>query len=82
MRCCPAMSNGCCVVCPRQCGWNLHHNMPYRFETETVKEKRKYANLKKQYEEALGEKMTLEKIIKQLKDEYNHVQYQLSQLLN
>lgn len=77
---CSAMKNTLCTVCPGRCTWSVHHNMQYRFETETVKEKRTYANLKKQYEEALGKSMTIEKIIKQLTDEYNDVQQQVLQL--
>lgn len=80
MHSCPAMKNGDCTVCPGRCVWNVHHNMSYRFETEIVKEKRTNQNLKKQYEEALGEKIAIEKIIKQLETEYYDVQYQLLKL--
>lgn len=77
---CSAMTNDSCTVCPGQCVWNVHYNMPYRFETKTVKQKRIYANLKKQYEDALGENMTIEKIIQQLEEEYIDVQEQVLQL--
>lgn len=77
---CSAMKNGNCMVCPGRCIWNVHHNMAYRFETEIVKQKRTYANLKKQYEEALGKNMTIEKIIKQLEEEYEDAQVQVLQL--
>ncbi|XP_027022245.2 uncharacterized protein LOC113655734 [Tachysurus fulvidraco] len=77
---CSAMKNGNCTVCPGQCMWNVHHNMSFRFETEIVKEKRTYANLKKQYEEALGKNMTIEKIIQQLQEEYIDVQEQVLKL--
>ncbi|XP_027022337.2 uncharacterized protein LOC113655785 [Tachysurus fulvidraco] len=74
---CAAMKNGNCTVCPGQCMWNVHHNMTFRFEIEIVKEKRTYANLKTQYEEALGRSMTIEKIIQQLGEEYIDVQEQV-----
>ncbi|KAG7332549.1 hypothetical protein KOW79_004383 [Hemibagrus wyckioides] len=77
---CSSMKNGNCTVCPGKCVWNVHHNMPFRFETELVKEKRTYANLKKQYEEALGKSMTIEKINKQLEEEYMDVQEQVLKL--
>lgn len=77
---CSAMKNGNCKVCPGRCLWNVHHNMQFRFETETVKQTRTYANLKKQYEEALGKHMTIEKIIDQLEEEYEDVQEQVLQL--
>ncbi|XP_060788221.1 uncharacterized protein LOC132893282 [Neoarius graeffei] len=77
---CAAMTNGSCTVCPGKCIWNVHHNMPYRFETEKVKERRTYANLKKQYQEALGKNMSIEKIIKQLRKEYEYVQVQVLEL--
>lgn len=77
---CSAMKDGICKVCPGRCVWNVHYNMSFRFETETVKEKRTYANLKKQYEEALGKNMTIEKIIMQLEQEYEDVQCQVLKL--
>ncbi|TSN76525.1 Ras-related protein Rap-1b [Bagarius yarrelli] len=77
---CTAMENGKCTVCPGKCVWNVHHNMQFRFETKIVKEKKTYANLKKQYEEALGKQMTIEKIINQLEEEYYDVQEQVMQL--
>lgn len=77
---CAAMKHGICKVCPGKCPWNLHYNMQFRFETETVKQTRTYANLKKQYEDALGKHMTIEKIIDQLEEEYEDVQEKVLQL--
>uniref|UniRef100_A0A4W4DXT1 Tr-type G domain-containing protein n=1 Tax=Electrophorus electricus TaxID=8005 RepID=A0A4W4DXT1_ELEEL len=77
---CSAMKNGCCAVCPGKCLWNVHHNMAYRIEIKTVKETRTYNELKNKYETALGEKMTIEKIMQQLEKEYYDVQISVFQM--
>ncbi|XP_063049606.1 uncharacterized protein LOC134444063 [Engraulis encrasicolus] len=75
-------SNGYCTVCPGKCIWNIHHNMEYRFETQRVKEKRTYQNLKTKFEEALGEQMTTEKMMSQLNLEYELVQEEVVEMMN
>ncbi|XP_028853005.1 uncharacterized protein LOC114800082 isoform X1 [Denticeps clupeoides] len=71
---CAVMENGSCTICPGKCNWDLHHNVPYRFEVEIVKKKDTYHDLKKRYEAALGKKMNAEKIMQQLGREYKEVQ--------
>ncbi|XP_071314308.1 uncharacterized protein [Trachinotus anak] len=71
---CAAMRNGNCTVCPGKCVWSVHFNMTYRWDVKRVTEKRTYQELKKKYEAALGEKMSSEKMIKQLEVEYEQVQ--------
>ncbi|XP_030623563.1 uncharacterized protein LOC115806842 [Chanos chanos] len=79
---CWAMTNSYCRICPGKCIWNVHHNVPYRFEVSKVKKKCTYENLKKQYENALGEKMSKEKIFKRLETDYEQVQVQVHDMIN
>ncbi|GCC17566.1 hypothetical protein chiPu_0020605 [Chiloscyllium punctatum] len=65
--------HGYCTVCPGKCIWSVHFNQKYRFEYETRKEKRTYAELKEKYEKETGEKMTQEKILKQVQQEFAEV---------
>ncbi|XP_075034340.1 uncharacterized protein LOC142095289 [Mixophyes fleayi] len=68
---CYAMSNGSCTQCPGKCVWNVHFNQKYKWDYVTTKEKRTYDQLKANYEAASGEVMTVEKMFKKLKDEYD-----------
>ncbi|XP_059826653.1 uncharacterized protein LOC132394471 [Hypanus sabinus] len=63
--------NGNCTVCPKKCVWSVHFNQKYRFVT---KEKRTYDELKNKYETAYGEKMTQQKIMESLEQEFVVVQ--------
>ena len=44
--------NGDCRICPGNCTWRVHANLPYFFEQYTVTETRTYQNLKERYEAA------------------------------
>ncbi|XP_076151630.1 uncharacterized protein LOC143134833 isoform X2 [Alosa pseudoharengus] len=79
---CSAMENGSCKVCPGKCHWTKHFNMTYRWDTTRVTEKRTYQELKSKYETALGEKMSMEKIVKQLEVEYEQVQGKVVQIMD
>lgn len=50
--CCAMGSNGYCKVCPGQCYWREHKNLPYLIEFDTVEETRTSEDLKKKYETA------------------------------
>ncbi|MGH0174015.1 UNVERIFIED_CONTAM: hypothetical protein FKN15_011400 [Acipenser sinensis] len=79
---CSAMdSEGCCTVCPGKCVWNVHFNQKYRWEYETKKEKKTYEDLKKQYEEAKGKKMSAEGIVKNHEQEFSAVKDQVLDLI-
>ncbi|XP_067865197.1 uncharacterized protein [Heterodontus francisci] len=72
---CAAMDgNGNCTACPNKCIWSVHYNQKYRFEYKTRMEKRTYSQLKEKYEKASGEKMSQQKIMKQLQQELADVQ--------
>ncbi|XP_041949249.1 uncharacterized protein LOC121709700 isoform X2 [Alosa sapidissima] len=79
---CSAMKNGSCIVCPGKCHWTKHFNMTYRWDTTRVTEKRTYQELKSKYETALGEKMSMEKIVKQLEVEYEQVQGKVVKIMD
>ncbi|XP_064425509.1 uncharacterized protein LOC135361297 [Latimeria chalumnae] len=44
---CCAMTNGLCTVCPANCSWSLHRNVPYIWVYEPRKIKKTYSELKK-----------------------------------
>ena len=49
---CSAMTDGYCRECPNKCHWEMHKNLPYRFETVVIEEINDYENLKKEYMQA------------------------------
>ncbi|XP_028283182.1 uncharacterized protein LOC114449584 isoform X1 [Parambassis ranga] len=79
--CCAMGSNGYCTQCPGKCIWNVHHNQKYRFWYEDVTEKRTIQDLKEKYEEAKGEKLTVQGVIDRLKAEYDDVQAEVVRLM-
>ncbi|XP_028283185.1 immune-associated nucleotide-binding protein 13-like isoform X2 [Parambassis ranga] len=60
---------------------NVHHNQKYRFWYEDVTEKRTIQDLKEKYEEAKGEKLTVQGVIDRLKAEYDDVQAEVVRLM-
>lgn len=72
---CGAMgSNGYCTQCPAKCYWNVHFNQKYRWVYKDVKEKITKKELQEKYLKAKGEKMTVQDVVKKLKDEYKSLQ--------
>ncbi|XP_060707094.1 uncharacterized protein LOC132832899 [Hemiscyllium ocellatum] len=81
-RFCETMTwKGNCTVCPNKCKSSFHSNENYRFEYGTRKVKKTYSELKENYEKALDEKMTQEKIIKKLQQELEEVRHVVSKLI-
>ncbi|XP_058873355.1 uncharacterized protein LOC131724722 [Acipenser ruthenus] len=80
-KCCAMNSEGFCTVCPGNCDWSVHFNQKYRWVYETTKEKRTYEDLKKQYEDAKGKKMSAEEIVKTLEQEFSAVKYKVLGLI-
>uniref|UniRef100_UPI00358E700B uncharacterized protein n=1 Tax=Myxine glutinosa TaxID=7769 RepID=UPI00358E700B len=78
---CSAMTNRKCTVCPGKCVWNVHSNQKYKWKYVTKKEKKTYGELKKKYEEALGEKMTTEKMFQQLQMELDVCEQKVLELV-
>lgn len=76
---CAAMdsSQGVCMVCPSRCVWNVHKNMTYRFEIQTITKTKTAEELKARYEAASGEKLTAEQLVKNVIDDFESVQLQV-----
>ncbi|XP_055521578.1 uncharacterized protein LOC129715747 [Leucoraja erinacea] len=64
---------GNCVVCPGKCASQNHVREKYRYVCVTKKEKKTYIKLKEKYEKAYGEKMSLQKIMEKLEQEFAEV---------
>ncbi|XP_030607752.1 uncharacterized protein LOC115795800 [Archocentrus centrarchus] len=66
--------NGMCVVCPGKCIWSVHFNQTYSWEYVQVKEKQTVQELKRKYENANEEKMTVQDLIDRQEDEILQLQ--------
>ncbi|GCB75294.1 hypothetical protein scyTo_0019748 [Scyliorhinus torazame] len=73
-RCAAMDCDGYCTVCPNKCIWNVHFNQKFRFIYETRNEKQTYSELKEKYERASGEKMSQQRILEKLQQEFGDVQ--------
>ncbi|CAG0882562.1 unnamed protein product [Darwinula stevensoni] len=60
-----------CTVCPKGCPPAEHVNADHRLEWYQEEECRTYANLKANYEQASGKKMTAQEIVKELIKDFN-----------
>ncbi|XP_005746421.1 uncharacterized protein LOC102203385 [Pundamilia nyererei] len=79
---CVAMGqNGNCKECPGKCVWNVHFNQKYKWGYKDVKEKRTIKELEEKYQEATGEKMTVQKVIDKLNAEYESLQADVVKLM-
>ncbi|XP_041099656.1 uncharacterized protein LOC121310796 [Polyodon spathula] len=73
---------GSCRVCPGKCASSDHLlQQTFKWGPVIKKEKRTYENLKKQYEEAEGKKMSAEEIMKTLEQEFSAVKYKVLDLI-
>ena len=59
--------NGDCKRCPKKCKWHKHTSNDYRLVFKTVSVHRTLEDLKKNYEEAMGKKMSAEQAIVECK---------------
>ncbi|XP_055486165.1 uncharacterized protein LOC129693345 [Leucoraja erinacea] len=72
---------GNCVVCPGNCASRKHVREEYRYVCVTKKEKRTYNELKEKYEKACGEKMSLQKIMELLGQDFAEVENTVLELI-
>uniref|UniRef100_A0A8C5R4L4 AIG1-type G domain-containing protein n=1 Tax=Leptobrachium leishanense TaxID=445787 RepID=A0A8C5R4L4_9ANUR len=79
---CAAMKDGNCTVCPGKCVWSVHFNQKYKWIYEQQKEKQTYEEIKKNYEKAHGEVMTVAKIFQKLKKNYDIVKESVKSLID
>ena len=75
---CSAMDkSGNCRVCPRNCNWSEHSNLPYLIEYVSIPEKRTAEHLKKKYHTAVKKKATCEQMMKSIEDSLQEVHVQV-----
>lgn len=55
--------NGFCRICPRNCIWSEHKNLPYLIKYELIVETRTLESLKKKYHKAMKKKATTKQMI-------------------
>ena len=72
---CAAMcrDTGKCRVCPAKCYWNIHKNLPHKYEIERVPVTKSAAELKARYEEAVGKKLNAQQLIEKVLDEFEEI---------
>uniref|UniRef100_A0A667ZJZ5 Septin-type G domain-containing protein n=1 Tax=Myripristis murdjan TaxID=586833 RepID=A0A667ZJZ5_9TELE len=80
-RCAAMGSDGFCTVCKGKCHWTVHFCQKYKWEYREVKEKRTIQELKDKYQKATKAKMTVQELIKKLKDDYEEVQDEVVTLI-
>ena len=61
---CSSMNkDGYCKRCPKKCQWLKHESKPFKLAFKTVNVQRTLEDLKRNYEEAMGKKMTAEQMV-------------------
>lgn len=69
--------NTTCEVCPGECAWQQHRNMPCRLELQRKKVTKQYSDLKEKYDKAVEGKTQAESMItnmeKEIKDLFNKI---------
>lgn len=68
---------GNCRICPRNCTWSEHKNLPYLIEYKTVTETRISEDLKKKYHRAVKQKATSEQMMKSIEVSLQDVHVQV-----
>lgn len=68
---------GNCRICPRNCNWSDHRNLPYLIECKTITETRTAEGLKKKYHKAVQQKATCEQMMKSIKESLQDIHVQV-----
>lgn len=71
---CWAMTNGNCRICPGQCHWKIHRNIPYKYICKQVEVTKTAEDLRNRYEEAKEKKLSAEQLVKEVEEEFQAVQ--------
>lgn len=74
------MNKGVCIICG--CVWNVHYNMPFRWDVYEVEEERTLNELKQKYGDAKSKKQTREKMLDNAQNEYKKIWGLTSQQVN
>ncbi|XP_062611155.1 uncharacterized protein LOC134273000 [Saccostrea cucullata] len=73
---------GHCRICVEKCIWSVHKNTPYIFKYVTETVKKTYAEMKKRYEDAIGQTLSHEKYIEELTYDVDDLFEQVSSMMN
>ncbi|KAK7879286.1 hypothetical protein WMY93_033933 [Mugilogobius chulae] len=79
-RCWAMDSKGNCTECPGKCIWSVHYNQKYRWEYKEVTETKTSEEEKKKYLKGTEQKKSVEGLIVQLKEEYDHVNMKVREM--
>lgn len=80
--CCAMNGTGYCTVCPQQCHWRSHRNLPYTIEYYTERTPQTGADLKKRYETAETGKKKVTAMVAQKEEVLGDLQRQVYSLIN
>ncbi|KAL1248233.1 hypothetical protein QQF64_021551 [Cirrhinus molitorella] len=76
---CSVMKNDHCTVCTKKCKYTEHVKHPKIYQISTKKEKRTYEDLKKKYEDKIGDCVF---VVKKLKEELHELEKEKIKLVN
>ena len=65
---------GYCTVCPQRCHWQMHKNLPHKYNVKREVVTKTAADLKARYEDAQGKKLSAEQLITQIAEEFEAIQ--------
>ncbi|CAC5405874.1 unnamed protein product [Mytilus coruscus] len=64
--CCAMDYGGNCTVCPKNCNWKLHSNLPFVFKWYKQKVVKTYSAMKDRYQQAHQKKVSQKEILEEL----------------
>lgn len=79
---CSSISDGYCTVCPKQCHWKEHRNVPYIIMMETLMVTKTYEETKKQYLSAMEQKEEKTSVLDAIKEKFNLLMAENEKLVN
>ncbi|XP_064106422.1 uncharacterized protein LOC135215525 isoform X2 [Macrobrachium nipponense] len=71
---CWAITDENCRICPGQCHWKMHGNIPYKYICKQVEVTKTAEDLRRRYEEATEKKLSAEQLVKEVEEEFEAVQ--------
>ena len=79
---CSSMTAGYCTVCPQQCHWDVHKNVPYIITMETLMVTKTYEETKKQYLTAVEQKEEKITVLDAIKAKFNELMEENNKMVN
>ena len=80
--CCAMDGDGNCTVCPGNCWWNCHKNLPYTVEFYTIQEQQTVDDLKQKYYDAKKQQSASDQIIAGLTGDLVKEESKLAKLID